>query len=343
MADAKVILITGGSGVVGAWAVREILAAGDVPVVLTRGQTSVGKQILGELASEIRWITGDICQPFDLVHAVRMTKPDVIAHLAAAKPWQMEAGFVDRPDPALGVRSIIDGTVHVLEAARALDVPRVVYFSSKAAFGAFEGEYGYPDYLPAPETYLSRPRDVYGVTKLAAESLARYYRDRLGMDVIALRAASAYGPFKRGAGVSPPGLISAALEGRPLKAVYGTTTYNRLLDELIYNRDIGRAVQLACVAEKTRDFLFNIGTGIGYSPRAVVEVLQAIQGVVAPEITVVPDDDPTATGGHLGANLGGVLDVQAAREQLGFEARFDLRAGLEDSLTVAREAAGRAA
>ncbi|MDR3470670.1 MAG: NAD(P)-dependent oxidoreductase [Devosia sp.] len=334
MGQNRTILVTGGSGVVGAWAVRAIAEAGDTPVVFTRGSTDVGKAILGDLAQQIEWITGDVCQPFDLIAALRRTKPVAIAHLAAAKPWQMEAGMVDRPDPALGVRSIVAGTVNVLDAARALDIPRVVYFSSKAAYGAFEGSHGFPDYLPVPETYLARPKDVYGITKLAAESLAIYYRERLGLDVIALRGASAFGPFKRGAGVSPPGLIAAALEGREVKATYGETTYRRYVDELIYNRDLGRAVQLATIVPKTRDALFNIGSGVGYSPEAVVEAIKAVDGLAVPSIAVVPDGDPSVTGGLLGGIAGGVFDVARARDQLGFEAKFDLISGLRDSLEL---------
>lgn len=336
MGERRTVLVTGGSGVVGAWAVRAIAEAGDTPVIFTRGITTVGKAILGDLVQQVEWVTGDVCQPFDLVDAVRRVRPDAIAHLAAAKPWQMEAGMVDRPDPALGVRSIIVGTVNVLDAARALGVPRVVYFSSKAAYGAFEGSHGFPDYEPVPESYLARPKDVYGITKLAAESLAIYYRERLGLDVIALRGASAFGPFKRGAGVSPPGLIAAALEGRTVTATYGRTTFTRQRDELISNRELGRAVHLACVVPQTRDALFNIGTGIGYSPEDVVEALGRVEGLAVPRITVVDDDDPSATGGHLGGNKGGIFDVRKAQEQLNFKAQLDLCAGLQDSLDLIR-------
>ena len=60
-------------------------------------------------------------------------------------------------------------------------------------------------------------RRVYGITKLAAEQLGLYYRRHLGVDFIALRFASTYGPFKRGAGAAPAGLIAAAIEGRSLR------------------------------------------------------------------------------------------------------------------------------
>ncbi len=108
----------------------------------------------------------------------------------------MDAGFVAHPDPPLGVRTIIDGTANILEIARIFEVPRVVFASTKSAYSAFEGPYGAPGYALVPESYPSVPTSVYGITKLAAEHLGAYYRRHLGVDFVALRFASTYGPVQ---------------------------------------------------------------------------------------------------------------------------------------------------
>jgi UDP-glucose 4-epimerase len=334
------ILVTGGTGVIGAWAVRELVEAGHEVSVLTRGATTAGQGIIGARVEAVDWIRADLGQPLQLFAAVHKARPDVIAHLASAKPWQMDAGYVEHPDPPLGVRTIIDGTSNLLEVARTLGVPRVVFASSKSAYAPFAGVHGAPAYVPVPETYPSVPVEVYGITKLAAEQLGLYYRRHLGVDFIALRFASTYGPFKRGAGAAPAGLIAAAIEGRSLQAVYRRAAFEDLLDEFVYNRDVGRAIRRACEVDRTEGAVFNIGPGVGSSVRDVVAAIGSVDGVTAPDITIGADHDESAIAGHLVAGHAGILDSAAARVQLGFECEYDLRRGIEDARQVVQTGAG---
>jgi NAD(P)-dependent dehydrogenase (short-subunit alcohol dehydrogenase family) len=80
----------------------------------------------------------------------------------------------------------INGTYVVLEAARAANVPRVIYASSNHAVGFYPIETAslVPDYL------FPRPDSLYGVSKVASESLGSLYHDRYGLDVLCLRIGS---------------------------------------------------------------------------------------------------------------------------------------------------------
>ena len=332
----RTVLVTGGTGVVGAWAVRALDEAGFAPVIFTRGLTVAGERILGSLAQSLRRVRGDVESPMDLVRAICASKPYAIAHLASAKPWEMEPGSPSDADPGLAFRRNVTGTGNVLEAARSLGVHRVVFMSSKAAYGPFPAPGSRDAEGGVPEDYPARPQDLYGLSKLSAEALCGYYRTVLGLDVVCLRGATAYGPFKRGAGLSPPGLIGAALEGTALRATYAESAYRVVVDEYVYNADIGRAVALAVAAPRTTRLLFNIGTGVGLTTEALVEAMGRVEGLAVPVVSVVPDDDPSVDGGHIVPNQAGVLDVSAAREELGFAAGYDVEAGLAHALTILR-------
>jgi nucleoside-diphosphate-sugar epimerase len=84
--------------------------------------------------------------------------------------------------------------------------------------------------------------------------------------------------------------------------------------------------------------LFNIGTGVGHTTEALVATMGRVAGLAVPVVSVVADDDPAVDGGHIVPNQAGVLDVSAAREELGFVTGFDVEAGLAHALTILRGA-----
>src|SRR5262249_10375162 len=127
-------------------------------------------------------------------------------------------------------------------------------------------------------------------------------------------------------------------ERDPVQVTFAEPAYSADLDEFVYNRDIGRAIQVACAAGPTRDWLFK-------SAPAAARRSAAWSGATARAPPVRPPARPCpapgevgrSAGGHLVTAHAGVLDVTRAREQLGFEARFDLASGIADAAAVIRE------
>ena len=325
------VLVTGGTGVIGAWAVRELVERGDTVGIISRGQTTVAQSILAPVTSDVEAFEADVADALQFTSVIAGFRPDVIAHLASCKPWQIDVGFVSNPRPTIGVRSIIDATTTVLETARTLGVERVVFAGSKASYAPFAGEHGAPTYTPVPETYPSLPYDIYGIGKLTAEQIGAYYKAHLGVDFVSLRFGSTYGPFKRGAATMPAGLIAAAIERRKVVGEYNERTYRHRIDDFIYNRDVGAAVAHCVHVPEIPGAMYNIGTGSGSTVHDIIEALRDTEGVVVPDIEIVPEQpSDRAVPPHADA-FAGILDSTRARDELGFETRYDLRAGIADS------------
>ncbi len=123
-------------------------------------------------------VEGDLASPDALARACDGV--DVVYHIAAT---YREAG---QPDAAYRAVNV-DGTRHLLEAARARGVRRVVHCST----GGVHGHIAHP---PANEDAPFNPGDVYQHTKLEAEILARTYGQTHGLDVVVARPIGIHGP-----------------------------------------------------------------------------------------------------------------------------------------------------
>ena len=181
------VLITGGLGVNGAVTARLMAQDGLRPVLM---DNRMDLTLMGDIKDQVDIVIGDICDQGTLEKAVDDYKITHIAHLAALMPEPAEA------NPRLGVRVGADGTTNVLEVARAKKIERVVFTSSKAAYGEITGEYAPPTCKPVREDYPKQPADLYGSIKVCCEELGRYYRETYGIEFIALRFVSIYGPGK---------------------------------------------------------------------------------------------------------------------------------------------------
>src|SRR5258707_1686573 len=169
-------------------------------------------------------------------------------------------------NPRLEVEGSVDGTTNVLEVARAKDIKRVVFTSSKAAYGEITGEYAPPTCKPVREDYPKRPADLYGSMKVGREELGRYYRETYGIEFIALRFVSIYGPGKeaRHGPLSFYGqLIEKAREGAKWVIPQGGDQLN----DAVYVGDVGRSVYLGLQGETPKEWTFNIGAAKASAPR----------------------------------------------------------------------------
>lgn len=308
------ILITGGTGAIGSFAVRHFVENGYRPLVV---DIKNNFSLLNDIKQKFEFVSADILDYSTLVRVVKKKDPSCIVHLAAALVPLAEE------NPPVAWRVNVDGTLNVLEAARTFGVNRVVFASSKGALGRFTGKYGNPTYHPITEDYPFNPQTVYGATKVANEVIGRQYERLYGIKAVALRFGETYGPGKierHGAVGLVSRIIETALAGREFSLKRGGDQAN----DFTYNRDIGLGVFLAATKKDLSHSVFHIGSGRLTRFREIVEALEELCGPT--KIRIGPGlEENTAKQQN-----SGVYDITRARKELGYSPKYDIRKAVMD-------------
>ena len=228
---------------------------------------------------------------------------DVVFHLAAEPGVRSSWG--QRFDRYL--RNNIRATQRLLEASASAPERRIVYASSSSVYGESER-------LPTPEDAPPQPLSPYGVTKLAAEQLCKLYHAEQGVDAVALRFFSVYGPRQR-PDMAFRRFCEAAVAGDPIE-IYGDGRQTR---DFTFVGDVVAAALSAGVAEGVGGRAYNVGGGSRVSLAATLELLAAIAGR---PLDVRRYERESGDVQDTGA------DIRRARADLGFEPATDLEAGL---------------
>jgi UDP-glucuronate 4-epimerase len=208
-------LVTGATGCIGAWVVRNLIREGRFTCALVRKTPMMHRLRLiideGEI-SRIQFLTGDITDLDALRRALSEHKITNIIHLAA-----MQLPFC-KANPSLGAAVNVQGTVNVFEAAKTNGIGHVVYASSTAVYGPRQE---YPDALLLHDAPL-KPRSHYGVYKQANEATARVYFLEDGISSVGIRPYVVYGPGRdQGMTSTPTKAMLAAAAGLPYHITYG--------------------------------------------------------------------------------------------------------------------------
>jgi dTDP-glucose 4,6-dehydratase len=215
------ILVTGGAGFIGANFVLDWLVASDEPVLNLDALTYAGNlENLARLQGDARhvFVHGDICDRALIDRLLAEHRPRAIVHFAAES-------HVDRSihGPAAFVRTNVEGTFTLLEAARAywsgLDGAeragfRFLHVSTDEVYGSLG-----PTDPPFAETKAYEPNSPYSASKAASDHLVRAWHHTYGLPVLTTNCSNNYGPYQFPEKLIPL-VIANALTGRPLP-IYG--------------------------------------------------------------------------------------------------------------------------
>lgn len=279
---------------------RELLASGDEVVVLD-DLSSGHRELVPEGA---RLIVGSVTDADDLEEAFAHG-PDYVFHLAALFANQ---NSVDHPQHDLDVNG--SGTLHVLEAAVARDVTKLLNVSSSCVYGDVEVMREYESDL--------RPHTPYAITKMLGERYCSFFADHHGLDAVSVRLFNAYGPGEKPGRYRNviPNFFAKALRGEPL-TITGTGQETR---DFTFNGDTVAGMIGAMQGDTKPGDVFNLGSGRETAIAKVAEQINELTGNPG-GVELVPRRDWDTVTRRLS-------DISRARDSFGYDPRTALDEGL---------------
>lgn len=290
----RAILVTGASGFIGR-AVGSALGRA--------GRRVVGVDLAPAPEPVFPVTLADLCDRAAVEWLVREREVASIVHCGG-----ISGPMLARDKPELVCRANILGTVNVLECARRLGVSRVVFLSSC-------GIYGDTGPSPVGEQAPFAATDVYGASKASGDMLVRAYAEQHGIDALCLRIAWVYGPGRKTDCVIRTMLIDA-LASRPTRLAFGAGFHR----QFVFIDDVVEAILAALDAETVPQRAYNITGGTRISFDELTEIVR--EAVPSADIELGSGPDPLDYDQEL-------FDISAARRDLRWWPRYDLRHGIE--------------
>ena len=311
-------LVTGGTGFVGANIVKDLANNGhDVVSFDINGPDQLLQQFIGEAASKITFVQGDIVDPASIQLLGQGHQIDKIVH-AAVYTVNRTALEIERSRDVIAIN--LEGTANLLELARTQKVTRFVYVSSGAAYGTA---------LPSDQTLNEEtppaPDNLYGITKFSSEMITRRYGELHGLSTVSVRLSTPYGPMERVTGHRAVMSVFYDWIGR---AVRGTTISPQDLAggrDYIYISDIANGIRTVLDATSLPHNLYNITTGIWVTYQQILDAVVELSPETVFEVPPLRPADSVGEGYSRGP-----LSGHRLFEDLGWTPKFELKEGLAD-------------
>ena len=311
----KKVAVTGAGGFIGSHLVEALIGAGaeTTAVVRYNSASSIGNLALIDAKSRkaVRIVSGNI-EDSDFVYST-LPGHDIVFHLAAliAIPYSYIA-------PRSYVRTNIEGTLNVLEAARRSNVTRVVHTSTSEVYGTALS-------VPIDENHPLQGQSPYSASKIAADKLVESYYRSFGTPVTTLRPFNTFGP-RQSARAFIPTIISQALERNDVRL--GSLDPER---DMTFVSDTVAGFMEAATAAGIEGMTLNLGTGKSHSVGWFATRILNLMGVDKP---IVQEEQRQRPPGSEVMKL--ISDNTRARDMMGWSPKVSLDDGLRRSIEFVR-------
>ena len=307
----KSVLVTGAGGFIGSHLTERLVELGATVKGLVHYNAlgTWGWLDQSPVRHEIEVIAGDVCDRDSTCHAMEGT--EIVFHLAAliAIPYSYRA-------PASYVRTNIEGTLNVLQAARELGTERVVHTSTSEVYGTAR-------YVPIDEAHPLQGQSPYSASKIGADKLAEAFHLSFGVPVVTVRPFNTFGPRQSTRAVIPT-IITQCLNGTPkirLGNLQPTRDFNYVSNTV--NGFVMAAATPAAIGQT-----INVGSGHEIS---IGDLAQLIADLTGHSIVIETDEqrlrpEQSEVDRLLASNT-------LARNLLGWEPAVSLEEGLKLTIT----------
>jgi len=307
--NGRKVLVTGAGGFIGSHLVERLVELGADVRAMVRYSSSGSRGWLAETAypEALEVVASDVTDPDGVRTAIRGT--ELVFHLAAliGIPYSYEA-------PRSYLRTNIEGTVNVLQAALGEGVARVVHTSTSEVYGTAVR-------VPIDEEHPLQGQSPYSASKIAADKMAEAFHRSFGLPVVVLRPFNTFGPRQSDRAIIPT-IVSQLLWGEQVElgSIHPTRDFNfvaNTVDGFVLAAERGPATGEAV----------HVGSG---REIAVGELVRLLAELTGRDLPVVERDErkrPEASEvERLWAN------TDHARDVLGYQPQVSLEEGLRRTI-----------
>lgn len=256
------VLVTGAAGFIGSHLTELLVKEGHRVRALVRYNSRNDWGWLEEspVAQDIEVVSGDV-RDFEAMYRA-MKDCQAVFHLAAliGIPYSYES-------PLSYVRTNVEGTYNVLEAARQHSLGEVIVTSTSETYGSAQ-------YVPVDERHPMVGQSPYSATKIAADQLALSYQRSFGVPVKIVRPFNTYGPRQSARAIVPTIVVQILSGMREIRL--GSLSPTR---DLTFVKDTARAFLEIFRSDSSRGEITNVGTNTEISVGDLVQVIARLIGV----------------------------------------------------------------
>lgn len=257
----------------------------------------------------------------DLLACIREHGVETVVHTAGIIGARVDQALYD----AFHVNVL--GTLNVAEAVRLSGVKRLVHASTLGVY-----DWRRPMSGPPAEDFPRGEGRGYGNFKVAKELVLEAYQRKYGFELIMLRLGLNYGLGHFWAGSSGGEKLQDLLEAAAHGGVARPRAADMTLNEYVYAKDVGRAIDLAATVPMPKKSIFNIGSGQLVPFGEVIETVRRL----------VPSLGVEVEPGTPGESHAYAMDISSAKQHLHWEPSYSLEAGLADYLAELKTVQGNA-
>ncbi len=300
------VLVTGASGFIGRYLIPALLARGDSVIA-----TDLFPPKDAVSTDKLVWKPLDVSRSEAVYKIMLSEQPDAVIHLVSWLAAPCDA------DPLRGWNINFLSTQYLLDAGVAIGLKRFVFSSSISVFGKNLPE-------PVQDNAVKEPVTMYGQTKLACEHLLRWYQNKHGIKVGAVRFPWVYGPGRENG-------ITAMYSSKLLDSLANKEDLHIASPEeqgdWLYVKDAVKALLLVLDAQNMPQVAYNIMSGL-FTIREAMKIAQKI----CPEAKITfadnakPSDNPYPNS----------YDDSNARKDLGWKPSYSLEDGFREHIAMMR-------